>query len=139
MKILALETSATPASVALVDEGRILASSYINTPLTHSQTLMPMVESMLKNAGVSFSDVDLLAVSAGPGSFTGVRIGVAAVKGLAFTSGCSCVGVSTLAAIAQNACGIGFDGVICAAMDARCRQVYTACFVSGDQGLQRLT
>ncbi|MBO5798168.1 MAG: tRNA (adenosine(37)-N6)-threonylcarbamoyltransferase complex dimerization subunit type 1 TsaB [Clostridia bacterium] len=133
MKILALETSAGPASCALVEDGRVLASAYINTPLTHSQTLMPMVESMLQNAGLSFSQVERLAVTAGPGSFTGVRIGVAAVKGLAFANDTPCVGVSTLAAIARNMEGLGFDGIVCAAMDARCRQVYTACFEKGER------
>lgn len=133
MKILALETSAGPASCALVEDGRVLASAYINTPLTHSQTLMPMVESMLQNAGLTFSEVDRLAVTAGPGSFTGVRIGVAAVKGLAFAKDTPCASVSTLAAIARNMEGIGFDGVVCAVMDARCRQVYTACFEKGER------
>lgn len=133
MKILALETSAGPASCAVVEDGRVLASAYINTPLTHSQTLMPMVESMLQNAGLNFSEMDRVAITAGPGSFTGVRIGVAAVKGLAFPADKPCVGVSTLAAIARNTQGVGFDGVVCAAMDARCRQVYTACFENGER------
>lgn len=128
MKILALETSAGPASCAVTENGVVLASAYNNTALTHSQTLMPMVESMLKQAGLTFSDMDLLAVAAGPGSFTGVRIGVAVLKGLAFAEDKPCVGVSTLAAIARGAEGIGFEGIVCAAMDARCRQVYTACF-----------
>ncbi|HIW73684.1 MAG TPA: tRNA (adenosine(37)-N6)-threonylcarbamoyltransferase complex dimerization subunit type 1 TsaB [Firmicutes bacterium] len=128
MKILAVESSAGPASCALAEEGRILASASVHTGLTHSQTLIPMVDAMLKNAGVLLEEVDLLAVAAGPGSFTGVRIGVAAVKGLAFAKGTPCIGVSTLAAMARVADGLPFDGVVCAAMDARCRQVYTALF-----------
>lgn len=139
MRILALETSAGPASCAVTEEERVLASAYINTPLTHSQTLMPMVEAMLCNAGLQMADVDLLAVAAGPGSFTGVRIGVSAVKGLAFANELPCVAVSTPEAIAYNAAGLPFDGVVCAVMDARCQQVYTACFESQGGSLSRLT
>ncbi len=139
MKILALETSAGPASCAVVENGVVLASAYNNTALTHSQTLMPMTESMLAQAGIAFSDIDRLAVAAGPGSFTGVRIGVSAVKGLAFTHNKPCVGVSTLAAIARNAEHIGFQGIACAAMDARCRQVYTACFNVENGGFERVS
>ncbi len=139
MKILALETSAGPASCAVVEDGVVLASAYNNTALTHSQTLMPMVENMLTQAGVAFSDMDCLAVAAGPGSFTGVRIGVAAVKGLAFAHNKPCVGVSTLAAIAHNAENIGFQGIACAAMDARCRQVYTACFNVENGAFERIS
>ena len=139
MKILALETSAGPASCAVVEDGVVLASSYNHTANTHSQTLMPMIEGMLKQASLSLDNMDLLAVSAGPGSFTGVRIGAAAVKGMAFPANKPCAGVSTLAAIARGAEGVGFNGVVCAAMDARCRQVYTACFAVGDEGLSRLT
>ena len=139
MRILAVETSAVPASCAVVEDGKILASSYNNTAQTHSQTLMPMVEEMLKQAVLSVSDMDRLAVSAGPGSFTGVRIGVAALKGLAFAEDKPCVGVSTLAAIARNAEGVGFEGVVCAAMDARCRQVYTACFAVENGEIRRLS
>ncbi|MBE6768033.1 MAG: tRNA (adenosine(37)-N6)-threonylcarbamoyltransferase complex dimerization subunit type 1 TsaB [Ruminococcaceae bacterium] len=139
MRILAVETSAGPASCAVVEDGKVIASSYNNTAQTHSQTLMPMVEEMLKQAGLTVSDMDRLAVSAGPGSFTGVRIGVAAVKGMAFAENKPCVGVSTLAAIARNARGIGFEGVVCAAMDARCRQVYTACFLAQNGEISRLS
>ncbi len=139
MRIFAVETSAVPASCAVVEDGKVIASSYNNTAQTHSQTLMPMVEEMLKQAALTVSDMDRLAVSAGPGSFTGVRIGVAALKGLAFAEDKPCVGVSTLAAIARNAEGIGFEGVVCAAMDARCRQVYTACFMAENGGIRRLS
>lgn len=140
MKILALESSAAPASCAVWEDGKILASSMVNIPLTHSQTLMPMVENMLKQAGLPLQEMDVLAVSAGPGSFTGIRIGVAAVKGMAFSvdGGKPCAGVSTLAALAQNIRGIGFQGVICPVMDARCGQVYTALFTETENRLERL-
>ncbi len=139
MKILAIESSAGPASCALAGDGRILASAGVHNGLTHSQTLIPLVDSVLKTAGVPLGEVDLLAVAAGPGSFTGVRIGVAALKGLAFVQDKPCVGVSTLAAMAHTADGIPFEGVVCAAMDARCRQVYTALFSCEGGNLARLT
>lgn len=139
MKILAIESSAGPASCALTGDGRILASAGVHNGLTHSQTLIPLVDSVLKTAGVPLGEVDLLAVAAGPGSFTGVRIGVAALKGLAFVQDKPCVGVSTLAAMAHTADGIPFEGVVCAAMDARCRQVYTALFSCEGGNLARLT
>ena len=128
MKILAIESSAGPASCAVTQDGEILAEAGVNTRLTHSQTLMPMVQDMLRNSQIALADLDVLAVAAGPGSFTGVRIGVAAVKGLAFARGIPCAAVSTLAAMAENLRGVSFGGVICSVMDARCRQVYTACF-----------
>lgn len=137
--ILAIETSAGPASCALTRNGEIVASAAVNTRLTHSQTLMPMVQDMLRNSGAALKDVELFAVAAGPGSFTGVRIGVAAVKGLAFPDDKPCAAVSTLAAMARNAEGIPFDGLVCAVMDARCSQVYTACFACEGGRLSRLT
>lgn len=125
--LLAIDTSATPVSCALVRDGRVLASDYAHTGLTHSQTLMPMVEHILQLAGVSVEELDALAVNAGPGSFTGVRIGVSAVKGLSFTHNKPCVSVSTLASMAEGtACTP--DTVICCVMDARCQQVYSALF-----------
>ena len=102
MKLLALDCSAGPASCALWEDGRILSEFYSNVKLTHSQTLMPMVDCMLRSAGLSPSPLDGFAVSAGPGSFTGVRIGVAALKGLAFPTGKPCAAVSTLAAMAET-------------------------------------
>ena len=102
MKILALETSAKSVSVAVTEDGRVLASSYQNIGLTHSVTLMPLLDGMLQNAGLALSDMDLLAVAAGPGSFTGLRIGVSALKGLAWAEDKPCCGVSTLEAMAQN-------------------------------------
>ncbi len=142
--ILALESSAGPASCALLrcgdgGTGRLVASACVHTGLTHSQTLLPMVGDLLKNAGMTMADVDVLAVSAGPGSFTGVRIGVAAVKGLAFVRNLPCAGVSTLAAMAKGMEGVPFTGVVLAAMDARCGQIYTALFACEDGRLSRIT
>lgn len=128
MKILALESSAGPGSCAVTENGKVLASAVMNISMTHSQTLLPMVQAMLKNAHLSIADIDVCAVSAGPGSFTGVRIGVAAVKGIAFADKKPCAAVSTLEAMACMLRGLPFDGVICCAMDARCAQVYTAIF-----------
>lgn len=130
MTILAIDTTAKAASVCLADEDKIIGEFFINTALTHSQTLMPMTEQLLKNAGVTPDELDAVAVNAGPGSFTGVRIGVAAAKGLAFPNNLPCVSVSTLESMAYNYAGA--DCVVCAVMDARCSQVYNAIFrVSG--------
>ena len=131
MLILAMDSSATPASAALLEDDKILSEFYIHTKQTHSQTLMPMVEAVLKLSGKTLDDLNCIAVSAGPGSFTGVRIGVSCVKGLAMTRNIPCAGVSTLRAMAENAKGM--SGVVCAVMDARCGQVYNAMFrVEGD-------
>ena len=126
MKILAFETSAKAASVALLDGGKLLAESYQNTGLTHSQTLMVMAQDMLKSCNLDVSAVEAVAVAAGPGSFTGVRIGVAAAKGFAWGAELPCYGVSTLEAMARSL-GI-YQGYIVPAMDARRNQVYTAIF-----------
>ena len=126
MKTLALETSAKSVSVAVTEDGRVLASSYQNIGLTHSVTLMPLLDGILQNAGLALSDMDLLAVAAGPGSFTGLRIGVSALKGLAWAEDKPCCGVSTLEAMAQN--GRLFEGTVICAMDARRSQIYNALF-----------
>lgn len=132
MKILAIDTSATAASVCLAGEDKILGSFYTNTALTHSQTLVPMIDQVLKTTQTDVDELDYIAVNAGPGSFTGVRIGVAAAKGLAFKNNVPCVSVSTLESMAYNM--LGSDCVVCAVMDARCSQVYNALFkVSGDK------
>lgn len=126
MKILAFETSAKAASVALTQEGKLLGESYQNTGLTHSQTLMVMAQDLLQQCGVAISQLDAVAVAKGPGSFTGVRIGVAAAKGLAWGAELPCVGVSTLSAMAV---GLGaWQGYVCPVMDARRSQVYNALF-----------
>ena len=137
MKILALETSAKAVSAAVSEDGKILCSGYQDTGLTHSRTLMPIVEHILKNTGLAVADMDAIAVAAGPGSFTGIRIGVAAAKGLAFAADKPAVGVSTLAAMARN---VAFcDGLVICAMDARRQQVYNALFEAKDGQLTRLT
>lgn len=124
--ILGIDSSAITAGCALCDGGKIIAEEFLNTKHTHSQTLLPMVESMLKNAGAALADVEKIAVTAGPGSFTGLRIGIAAVKGMAMGAGKPVIGVSTLEAIAYNF--TSFEGIVCACMDARCNQVYNALF-----------
>ncbi|MBR4287325.1 MAG: tRNA (adenosine(37)-N6)-threonylcarbamoyltransferase complex dimerization subunit type 1 TsaB [Clostridia bacterium] len=126
MKILGVDSSATAASAAVYCDGKILALNFSNTGLTHSQTLLPMVENTLKTAGLTVNDIDLFAISNGPGSFTGVRIGVAAIKGIAQPLNKKCVAVSTLEVIAKPLENTGCCAV--AVMDARCNQVYTARF-----------
>lgn len=126
MLILAFETSAKAASVALMEDGKLLGESYQNTGLTHSQTLMVMAEDLLKQCGRTNRDVGAVAVAAGPGSFTGVRIGVAAAKGFAWGGELPCCGVSTLEAMAL---GFGaWQGYVCPVMDARRNQVYNTLF-----------
>ena len=137
MKILGLESSATSASVSVVEDGKVIAIEISNTGLTHSQTLMPMVESTLKKANATINDIDYIAVSNGPGSFTGIRIGVSAVKGMADPLNKKCVGVSTLEAIAKPLENTGVIAV--SVMDARCNQVYTATFDCGKGEMKRLT
>lgn len=137
MKILGLESSATSASVSVVEDGKVIALETSNTGLTHSQTLMPMVENTLKKADVTINDIDFLAISNGPGSFTGVRIGVSAVKGICDPLNKKCVGVSTLEAIAKPLENTGVIAV--AAMDARCNQVYCALFDCLNGEMKRLT
>ncbi len=126
MKILGVDSSATAASAAVYCDGKILSLNFSNTGLTHSQTLLPMVENTLKSAGVSVNDIDLFAISNGPGSFTGVRIGVAAIKGIAQPLSKKCAAISTLEVIAKPLEYTGCCAV--AVMDARCNQVYTARF-----------
>lgn len=136
--ILAVDTSAKPVSCALIKDGRILGNNYSNSGLTHSQTLMPMIEHLLSVTGVTMDALDAVAVNAGPGSFTGVRIGVSAVKGLAFTQDLPCISVSTLESMAENVTIVG-DCVVCGVMDARCSQVYTALFEKRDGCTYRIS
>ena len=126
MLILAFETSAKAASVALLEDGKLLGESYQNTGLTHSQTLMVMAENLLSQCGKTVADVTAAAVAAGPGAFTGVRIGVAAAKGFAWGREIPCYGVSTLEAMALSL-GV-YQGYVCPCMDARRSQVYNALF-----------
>lgn len=136
MLILAFETSAKAASVALMRDNTILAESYLNNGKTHSATMLPMAEQLLHDCDTKMADIDYLAVANGPGSFTGIRIGVSAVKGLAWASDKPICPVSTLEAMAHQLRGV--HGIICAVMDARRNQVYNALFRSDASGLTRL-
>ena len=128
MRILALDSTALSGSVALYNDRSLVAEYTVNTGNTHSQTLLPMVESVLALAGWSVGDIDLFACTVGPGSFTGVRIGISTVKGLAFGKNKICVGVSTLEAMARGIASFCIDALICPVMDARRGQLYTAVF-----------
>ena len=136
MLILAFETTAKAASVALLADGKLLGESYQNTGLTHSQTLMVMAEDLLKQCGRTMADVTAVAVAEGPGSFTGVRIGVAAAKGLSWGGELPCYGVSTLESMALTL-GI-YEGYVCACMDARRNQVYNALFYVNKGVMERV-
>ena len=136
MLILAFETSAKAASVALLEGDKLLSECYQNTGMTHSQTLMVMAEDLLKQCGKTAKDVDAVAVAEGPGSFTGVRIGVAAAKGFAWGLCLPCYGVSTLEAMAASL-GV-YEGYICPVMDARRSQVYNGLFEAACGKLTRI-
>ena len=136
MLILSFETSAKASSVALLENGKLLGESYQNTGLTHSQTLMVMAQQLLEDCGKTVSDLQAVAVAEGPGSFTGVRIGVAAAKGLTWGAELPCYGVSTLEAMALS---LGaWQGYVCPVMDARRSQVYNALFCVNCGKLERL-
>ena len=137
MKILALETSAVTASVAVTEDEALLAQSFQNSGLTHSATLMPMAANLLENTGLKLDEIDVIAVAAGPGSFTGVRIGVAAAKGLAWPGDKLCAPCSTLKSMAWQCAHM--NGEICAVMDARRKQVYNARFTAKDGVITRIT
>ncbi len=137
MKILAFDSTAKAASAAVLEDGRLLGHYNIDNGLTQSELLLPMAKSLLGALGLEFSDIDAYAVSAGPGSFTGVRIGVSLVKGLAFGRDIPCVEVSTLEALAENISGL--SGILVPAMDARRSQVYNALFRSDGTSAVRLT
>lgn len=140
MKILAMDTSGKVSSLSVISEDSILLEANINTRLTHSQTLMPMCEDMLKASHLTLEDIDVFAVTKGPGSFTGLRIGIAAIKGFAYALDKPCVAVSSLEGLAQNL--IGFDTVICSIVEARNDDAYVALFeVSGnsDNIVKRIT
>ena len=136
MKILALESSATACSVALCQDEQLLAQSFQNSGLTHSRTLMPMVQDMLSSCGKTLEEVDVIAVAAGPGSFTGLRIGVSTAKGLAWAGNKSCAPCSTLESMAWQLAHM--DAVVVSVMDARRQQVYNAIFRAHDGKLERL-
>jgi len=137
MKILALESSSKAASVAVTDDRTLFVQYFQQTGLTHSRTLLKMAEDLLKNADLKLDELDVIAVASGPGSFTGIRIGVAAAMGLAWGADLPVCGVSTLEAMAYHAEESG--AVICPVMDARRSQVYTATFINEDGRVERLT
>ena len=139
MLILALESSAKAASAALARDGELIDMEFRNDGLTHSKTLLPMAEQVLARAGLGMKDLDAVAVAHGPGSFTGIRIGVSAVKGLCWAAEKPAIGVSTLEAMAWNAENAAEGSVICCAMDARRNQVYNALFEFSDGKPVRLT
>ncbi len=136
MKLLSIECSATPCSVSLMEGDKILGSAFSNVKLTHSETLMPMVESVLASCLCRVHEVEAVAVSVGPGSFTGIRIGISAAKGLAQAKKLPCVAVSTLRSMAENYCDS--ECIVCAVMDARCNQVYNALFENKQGAVTRL-
>lgn len=137
MRILAIDSSAVTASACIVNDGKIEGEYFVNTKQKHSRTLMPMVGHLLESTNVKLNEIDLFGVSHGPGSFTGIRIGISCVKGLAMPQNTPCAGVSSLLAMAYNLTSI--DGIICSVMDARCGQVYGALFSSDNGTLCRLT
>lgn len=136
MKILAVDSSAKTASVAVTDGETLISECFVNAGLTHSRTLMPMVDNALSQADMKIDDIDAFCVNAGPGSFTGIRIGVAAIKGLALCKDKPCAGVSTLEAAAYNF--IDENCLVSVSMDARCNQVYTALFRCDNSKIIRL-
>lgn len=136
MIILAFDGTAKCASCAVLRDEVCLGEYNIDNGLTQSELLLPMAESLMKSLKLEYSDVELFATSVGPGSFTGVRIGAALVKGLAFGRNIPCAEVSTLEALAENASGL--RGIIVPAMDARRGQVYTAIFRCDGENLTRL-
>ena len=129
MKILALDSTANTSTVALLEDEHLIAQYTVNTKNTHSETLLPMVKSLLQASDTAVDEIDAFAVANGPGSFTGVRIGVATIKGLSFGRNKKCVAVSTTEALSVNL--DGFDGIICPIMNARRGQVYTCIFKDG--------
>ena len=136
MKILALDSSAKAASVALGEDGIVIAEYFQNCGLTHSRTLMPMVNNLLTNCEIKLSDLDCIAISSGPGSFTGLRIGMATAKGIALGANLPCCGVSTLEAMSRLP---AIDsGIICCSMDARRQQVYNALFEVKNKSITRI-
>ena len=137
MNILAVDTAGKTAGVALLQDDRLLYECYLDAGMTHSETIMPLIDNCLKFCHLTCADIDVYGVNAGPGSFTGLRIGIAAIKGLAFPDDTPCVGVSTPEAIAYGL--LGFEGTVIPMMDARCGQVYTALFQGKDGRLTRLS
>lgn len=126
MKILALDTSGMNCSACIIDEEKVISDFNINTGATHSVILMPMIDSMLKYSSISLDDIDIFACSIGPGSFTGLRIGIATIKAFALANNKPVVGVPSLVGLAYNISN--FDGIICSILDAKNDNVYAALF-----------
>ena len=137
MTLLAIDTSAVSASVAVVQDDCVRSLCSVNAGLTHSRTLLPMIDAALQNSETALSDIDAFACAVGPGSFTGIRIGIAALKGLCDGTGKKARAVSTLEGLAYNL--LGQDVLACAVMDARCKQVYCALFDVQGEHVTRLT
>ena len=131
MKILAIDTSANTSTVAVLENDTLLGLFSANIKNKHSEVLLPMVKNLLESLSLTNKDIDAYAVSQGPGSYTGIRIGAATIKGLAFQTGKNCVGVSTIEALASNL--EGFEGIVCPVMDARREQVYAGAFLNGER------
>ncbi len=129
MILFCLDASGPVAGVAIIKDGQLRYEAMANSGLTHSQSILPMAEEAYLRAGVKMEDTDYFAVTVGPGSFTGVRIGVSTVKGLAHALSRPCVAVDALEAMAAGA--MPFSGVICPLQDARAGQVYAAAFEGG--------
>ncbi len=138
MIVLGIDTSCAVSTVALTSDRDLIASYSVCSTLEHSTILLPMIERVLSDASLSMKDVELVAVTDGPGSFTGIRIGISTVKGLAFSFGTPCIGVSTLESLAWQAEGL--EGTVCPVIDARNNSVYSALFESyGNRKIVRLT
>lgn len=136
MKILALDSSAATATIALCEDHRLIAQSTLSDNNKHSETLLVMIKKMLALTGESIDDIDMFAVTVGPGSFTGIRIGISLIKGLTFGKDKQCIGISALEALAYNI--YDTNGIICPIMDARREHVYNALFEAQDGALTRL-
>lgn len=131
MRILSIDSSSVSASAAVTEDGKILAEEFVNNGYTHSVTLMPIIDKVLKDSKTAVSSIDLLAITNGPGSFTGVRIGIASAKGICDAANIPCFAVSTLEALAKSLCSQNVLAI--SVMDARCNQVYTASFCKGQR------
>ncbi len=137
MTLLGIDTSGKTASAALCSEDCILSQTSVYTKLTHSQVILPIVKDVLKNAGLELKDIDAAAVASGPGSYTGLRIGISAVKAICYALDKKCIGISTLEALAYNM--LGHRGIICPVMKARADLMYTALFTGDKNSIKRLT
>lgn len=137
MLILGIDTSGKTASAALSEDDFIIGQNTVFTNLTHSQIILPLCKKLLEDCGKNFSDIGKIAVSAGPGSYTGLRIGVAGTKAMAFALGIECCGISTLEGLAYNL--LGFDGIICPVMKARLDLVYNGLFKCENGRISRIS